>query len=184
MQMISKAILLLVALFLLVPIVGCTGQKTLTVSEVVRDAEGLDGETIRVRGQAFLWTEPSQAEMWMFGGCVPGTDPSHSRQGIVVGWLTLYESIDSDDLGRYGVPHDEMGIRISDSDFHCNGDYCAVTCQPFEVVPRRMYELIGTLKVNADSEIILENIDLERSSQLVEGNWARIPGGEFGIAFP
>ena len=89
--MIWKNTLRFVALLLFATVAGCSGQKALTVAEVIQNAECLDGKTIRVRGLAYLWVDPSQAEMWMFGDCAPKTDPS-ARQGVVFGWLTLYDS--------------------------------------------------------------------------------------------
>ena len=88
---------------------GCGGQKPLTAAEVIQNAERLDGKTIRVRGMAYLWIDPSQAAMWMF---------------------------------------------------------------------------VGTLQVNEDSELILQNIDLEQSSQLVDGKWLPISTGNFDVMFP
>ena len=41
-------------LILITFVTGCGAQEPLTVSEVIQNAEALDGETIRVRGQANL----------------------------------------------------------------------------------------------------------------------------------
>lgn len=120
--------------------------------------------------------------MWMSGGCRPDTDPS--MPGNVNGWLTLYDQIDMDDLRHYGAPHDDTGIKISKASFHCDGNYCLMTCQGFEAISLRMYEFFGILRVNADSELILENIDLNESSQLVDGEWLPISTGKLQVYFP
>ncbi len=177
--MIKNNFIRFVLLLLLVFVMGCGGQKPLTVAEVIRNAERLNGKTIRVRALAYLLVDPSQAEMWMFGGCAPG-----STEGHVIGWLTLYDSIDRDDLAHYGVPHDKTGIKISDSNFHCEGNYCKMTCAPFEVTSQQMYELVGTLRVNGPSNFTLENIDLKQSSQLVDGEWKSISPGNLDVMFP
>jgi len=182
--MISQNIMRFVALVLFAFVTGCSGQKSLTIPEVIQNAKTLDGKTIRVRGQAYLWIEPSQSEMWMFGGCAIDPDGSLSQRGHVVGWLTLYDQIDPDDLRLHGAPHDDTGIKISESSFHCEGNYCTMTCKSFEVVSGRNYEFVGVLRVKDGSELILENIELHRSSQLVDGKWAPISTGEFGFGFP
>jgi hypothetical protein len=121
--------------------------------------------------------------MWMSGGCIPKTDPSY-RQGVVVGWLTLYDSLEADDLAEDGTPRDKPGIKISEENFRCDGDYCKITCSSFEVVSLRMYEFVGRLRINSSSEPILEEIDLGQSSQLVNGSWTSISTGNIDVMFP
>jgi hypothetical protein len=87
-------------------VTGC-GGKAWTVAEVIQKAERLEGKTIRVRGLANLWIAPSQAQMWMYGGCAVKTDPNE-RQGSVKGWLALYDSLESESGWSYGTPHDQM----------------------------------------------------------------------------
>jgi hypothetical protein len=65
----------------------------------------------------------------------------------VRGWLALYDHIDPEDLRKSGAPHDRIGIRISDSDFHCEGDYCRLSCSPFEPASLRPYEFTGRLRL-------------------------------------
>jgi hypothetical protein len=165
-------------------LVSCSGQKPLTVLEVIQNAETLNGKTIRVRGQAYLWIEPSLAEMWNYGGCVPNSDASASSEENVVGWLTLYDKIDPNDLKNYGAPHDNIDIKISEDNFHCKGNYCGMTCLSFEVKSQQTYEFIGTLRLDGESELILENIDLGASRQLMNGEWIPTLPGEFSIVFP
>lgn len=165
-------------------VTACGGQKALTVAEVIQNAERLDGKSIRVRGWAYLWLSPSRATMWLYGGgCAAKLDPNE-RQGYVKGWLTLYDLTYPDEWGGDGAPHDEAGIKISESSFSCEGDYCKITCSPFEVGTQRTYEFVGTLKVDENSEFILEDINLEQSRQLVDGNWIPIQKVNFDIQFP
>jgi len=174
-----KAAYLSVLLVLFIAACG-SEQQTLSVSEVIENANSLDGKPIRVRGQVFLWIEPSPTAMWMFGGCAPA-EPS---RGNVIGWLTLYEHIDPEDLQYNGAPHNNVGIKIAQDSFDCGGNYCQLTCKGFEAVSGRMYEFFGTLRINADSELLLENIDLSLSRQLVDEEWVSITAGEFNRLFP
>lgn len=179
----SKMVMGLAVLILIAATIGCSGESSLTVAEVIQNADQLDGKTIRVRGQAYLWVNPSRTQMWMFGGCAPKTDPSY-RQGGVVGWLTLYDSLDAEDLAEDGTPRSKTGIKIAEENFRCGGDYCKIICSPFEAMSSRMYEFVGRLRSNSNSELILEDIDLGQSSQLVNGTWAPISGGTFDVMFP
>jgi hypothetical protein len=172
-----------IVLLLIAFVTACSGPKSLTVTQVLQNADRLDGKTIRVRGQAYLWVDPSQAAMWMTGGCIPKTDPSY-RQGVTTGWLTLYDSLQEDNLAEDGTPRDKPGIKISEENFRCNGDYCTMTCSPFEVTSLRTYEFVGTLRTNPNSELILEDIDLGQSSQLVDGKWTSISTRKFDVMFP
>ncbi len=173
-----------VPLLLFVFVIGYGRQKPLTVAEVIQNAERLDAKTIRVRGMAYLWVDPFQAEMWMSGGCAVDPDGTLSKQGNVVGWLTLYDSAYPANWGGDDAPRDVTGVTISEAAFHCGGDYCKITCSPLEVVAQRMYEFVGTLRVNESSKLILENIDLDRSSQLVDGKWLPLSSRNFDVMFP
>jgi hypothetical protein len=171
------------SLFLVVFVTGCSGQKAVTIVRVIQNAERLEGKSIRVRGCDYLWKNPSRATMWLYGGCTAKLDPNE-RQGSVKGWLTLYDLTYPDEWGGDGAPHNETGIKISESSFSCEGDYCKITCSPFEVGTQRTYEFVGTLQVNQNSEFILEDIDLEQSHQLVDGNWVPIQKVNLDIRFP
>jgi len=104
------------------------------------------------------------------GSCIWLADPLRFR---------IYDAWGGDD-----APRDEIGVKISESAFHCNGDFCKTTCSSFEVVAQRMYEFVGTLQINEISELVLENIDLDQSSQLVDGKWVSIQKGNFDVMFP
>jgi hypothetical protein len=47
-----------------------------------------------------------------------------------------------------------------------------------------MYEFVGTLQVSADAALILDDIHLDQSRQLVEGSWGPIPARNFDVMFP
>jgi len=84
-------------------------------------------------------------------------------------------------------PHDEQGLRVSDASFHCDGNFCSMTCSPFEVITGRTYELIGNLRVNegpGELGLILESIDLLESKQFMDGEWVALSLGEFRTGFP
>jgi len=80
-----------ILILLSLPFAGCGNSRTYAISELSKIAGSLDGKRIRVRGQAYLWLEPSVEEMWGFGGCAINLDGSPSTQGVVIGWLTLYD---------------------------------------------------------------------------------------------
>ncbi len=165
---------------------GCaSAPQTLTVPEVIEQAESLNGETVRVRGVAYIWTDPSSSEMWNYGGCIPDS-AGPPKWDVVVGWLTLYEAVDPADLGFYGpaLAYEKRGIRIADSSFHCDGSVCGLTCEPFTVQSRRTYEFTGILRMDEAGELTLEGIDLEQSAWLVDGELQPIPAENFGVGFP
>jgi hypothetical protein len=170
-----KNLLRFVVLIVFIFITGCGQQKPMTVARVIQDAKSLDGQTIQVRGLANLRVDPSRAEMWMFGGCAPG-----SPEGHVVGWLTLYDPLSQ----GQDNPDNAISIKIAESSFHCEGNYCKITCSPFQATSYEMYEFVGTLRVNGDSDFTLENIDLEQSSWFVNGEWKPISAGNFDVMFP
>ncbi|MCG2783777.1 MAG: hypothetical protein L6461_01585 [Anaerolineae bacterium] len=163
---------------------GCaSAPQTLTVSEVIEQAESLNGETIRVRGVAYIWTDPSSSEMWNYGGCIPDS-AGPPKWDVVIGWLTLYEAIDRNNLNTNGTPREMKGIRIADSSFHCDGGVCGLTCQPFTVSSHQTYEFTGTLHVDETGGPTLEEIDLEQSAWLVDGELQPIPAENFPVVFP
>ena len=75
----------LIGIVLVVALAGCI-QKTLTVSEVWENAQELDGRQIRVRGWAYVYTEPYVG----FIGCPPA---GVIENDVVVGrmYLLLHE---------------------------------------------------------------------------------------------
>jgi hypothetical protein len=172
-----------IVLLVLLLAAACGGQQTLTVAEAIQKADSLEGKTVHVRGVAYLWVDPSQAEMWMAGGCMPTTDPDYG-QGTVKGWLTLYDSIDPNDLAQYGVPYEEAGVQIAETSFQCGGNYCKMTCSSFEAVSQRTYEFTGTLRRADGGQLILADVDLSQSRQLVDGKWTPISTGDFDVMFP
>ncbi len=166
-----------------VSLAWCGGKKkVLTVSEVWRDAASLDGERIRVRGQADFRLIPYHP--LQVGGCVVGEDRDKFQ---ISGRLALLDQ-DSQDP--------ERGLFISESSLHCEGDMCKVVCSPFAPTAHatwggsetiEAFEFAGTLRVDDQGGtlvLILEDIDLQASQRLFEGKWGPIPTGDFTYLFP
>lgn len=172
--MIRNHCIQLISILLLVFVSGCGRQKPMTVAQVLENAASLDGQTLRVRGRANIQSAPSQEEIAAAGGC------ANTKQGTTEGWLTLYDPLTQDRDHLENPP----GIKIAASSFHCEGDNCQITCSPFQVASHETYEFSGTLRVNGEAEIILENIDLEQSRQFIDGEWKPIAAGTFEVTFP
>jgi hypothetical protein len=175
-----RAPLLILIVFALA---GCgLGQECLTVSGVWERAESLDGQRIRVCGQADFALFPYHP--LQIGGCIPSSEgESRSR---IVGKLFLLAQ-DSEDSKRK--------LLISESSLQCEGDVCEVVCKPFapsahaawgSTDPIEAFEFVGTLRILDQSEapLSLEDIDLRASRRLVDGEWGPIPLGEFTYNFP
>jgi hypothetical protein len=159
---------------------GQTGPA-MSVSEVWQMSSELDGQTLRVRGPASLRFSPFHP--LLVGGCslVP------AENALITGRVALLED-----------PHDPNGrvIWISETSFHCSGDTCSVSCQPF-LPPEDLwgqsrkventYEFVGRLRVEMQEEavrLILEEVDVTVSRQQVEGKWEPLQVGTFSIHFP
>jgi hypothetical protein len=172
---------------LIISIAGC-GQTRypLTVSEVWQNAALLDGRQIRVRGQGHLRFEPYHP--LQVGGC--SLDQELVNKSHIVGIQDLLDE-DSPDV--------EQRLSISRTSLHCEGNVCSLECKPFEPMCGRgvmcvggltaieAFEFVGTLKVSdqqGELELILENIDLNKSKRFVDGEWSPIPTGVFSYFFP
>jgi len=74
---------------------------------------------------------------------------------------------------------------ISVPQLFCRGDECQMTCTPFDPTLAEAFELVGTLKVvsrdGSREELRLEDLDLEASRQLVDGEWVSIETGSFTV---
>jgi hypothetical protein len=173
----------LVGIVLVIGLTGCS-TKTLTVSEVQKNAEELDGSQIRVNGWAYVRTEPYVG----FIGCPPaGT----LENDVVVGTMFLLPEEDTS----------KQGIAISESSLSCEGGHCLISCAPFD--PGNMsycgaqreystpllipYEMVGTLRVHQTDgkrQLILEDIKLSESRRLLNETWERIPTGTIEYGCP
>ena len=164
---------------------GCS-QKTLTVSEVWENTQELDGKQIRVRGWAYVYTEPYVG----FIGCPPA---GVIENDVVVGKMFLLPENDTTERSS--------GIAISESSLLCEGSHCGISCAPFDPgnmdycialrgysTPRLIaYELVGTLRVNQTAGelwLVLEDIQLSESRRLIEGTWEPIPTGTVDYVCP
>lgn len=163
------------------------GQNYLTVSEVWENAETLNGKRIRVRGRADFWLSPYHP--MQIGGCIPDEDAANKSH--IVGKLALFDE---------NAPDSTPRLFISESSLQCEGDVCSVVCKPFAPAsgesvswgisnPKTIeaFEFVGKLRTRdqQDSvELILEDIDLKASRQLIDGEWGPIPTGDFTYNFP
>ena len=153
----------------------------MSVSEVWQMATKLDGQILRIRGPVILQYTPYHP--MQIGGCSLELD----RNAQIVGKAVLLEAPRASE-GRV--------ISISEASFQCLGDTCGVTCQPF-APPKdfwghsgevgNIYEFEGRLRVdnnNDNIELVLEDVDVADTRQLVDGRWEQVPTGIFSINFP
>lgn len=184
LKKILQAIGLIVLIF---SVAGCGQSRDyLTVSEVWQNAASLDGTQIRVRGQGHFRFEPYHP--LQVGGC--SLDEEVVKNSHIVGIQDLLDEDSPDVMQR---------LSISKSILQCEGDVCRMECRPFEPMcgegarcaggPTAIeaFEFVGTLKLSdqqGDLELILEDIDLNTSQRLVDGEWGPIPTGVFRYFFP
>lgn len=165
-------------------VVGCAAwQEPLTVSQVWQDAESLEGQRIRVLGQADFHLTPYHP--LQVGGCIP-TAEGETRPRVV-GELAIRDE---------GSHDPKNALLISESSLHCEGDVCSVVCTPFAPSAQAIwggaetidaFEFVGTLRVRPLENgvaLILEDIDLRASRRRADGKWEAIPPGEFTYVFP
>ncbi|MBN1316680.1 MAG: hypothetical protein JXA42_14475 [Anaerolineales bacterium] len=174
-----------IGIVLAIALAGCS-QGTLTVSEVWENAQELDGKQIRVRGWAYVYTEPYVG----FIGCPPS---GVIENDVVVGKMYL--------LPEEDTSTQSTGIAISKSSLLCEGSHCGISCAPFD--PGNMgycmalrgystptlitYELVGVLEVSqSDSapRLFLKDIKLSESRRLINGTWESIPAGTIEYVCP
>jgi photosystem II stability/assembly factor-like uncharacterized protein len=148
---------------------GAGGKRSyLTVPEVSQRAESLDGTLIRVRGYGYL-------SMMMTAVLC---DPPRCDCNQSSGWLELYgEQPDPDHLGRL---FDLPTIRIAESSLQCAGDECSMECSPFDPGLARQFEFAGRLRIN-HGNLVLEDLDLAASRQLIDVNWVPFETGKFSV---
>jgi len=159
-------------------LVGCGSTRVLTVSEVWGKAEAFEGKLIRVRGRAHFSTVPYVG----LTGCIP----AGNGRIDVVGRLDLFDE-NAPDPAYYSGKQPLPRIQVSDASLQCKGDTCQVTCMPFDPEEARVFELVGTLRVDTQGgkqELVLENVDLKESRRLAEEKLEPIPTGTFRYVFP
>jgi hypothetical protein len=141
------------------------GQETSypTVRDVSENALSLADQQIRVRGQNWFVSSVTLVDC----------DPPRCDCNQSKGQLFLSEE------GR------APGEMISVPQLFCRGDECHMTCTPFDPTLAEAFELVGTLRVISQNEnhkeLRLEDLDLEASRQLVNGEWIPIETGSFTI---
>jgi hypothetical protein len=183
----SEVLNVLVIVLITFSLVGCTTeQDCLTVSEVWQNADSLDGKRICVVGQAHLRFIPYHP--LQVGGCSPDQDIVESSH--IVGMLDLYD----------GEPFSStQRVTVATSDLQCEGDICSLVCWPFAptcegtfcspdgYVDIEAFEFVGTLRVDGQpgsEELLLEDLDLDSSRRLADGEWGPIPTGDYIYMFP
>ncbi|PKO13231.1 MAG: hypothetical protein CVU39_20245 [Chloroflexi bacterium HGW-Chloroflexi-10] len=165
---------IIILLWVLLLLAGCTTDKVLTVSEVWEQADALEGTTILARGRMRLFTSPYQG----LTGCVQGGG------NALVGIAALYDE-DAEDPHYSEEPLNN--ILIAESDLRCVGNTCGMTCVPFDPKGGMIFELMGTLRVEREGglkNVLLEDIQLEKSFRIIEEKREPIPTGKFEYLFP
>jgi hypothetical protein len=91
-------------------------------------------------------------------------------------------------------PDPKQRLFISESSLHCEGNLCSVVCEPFapsdtwgRIGAVEVFEFVGVLRVDTRGStvvLILEEIDLQASRRMGDGEWGPIPTGSFTYAFP
>jgi photosystem II stability/assembly factor-like uncharacterized protein len=146
------------------------GEKRsyLTVQQVSQQAESLAGRQIRLRGYGYF--SVSMTAML----CVPSRCDCNQSSG----WLELYgEQPDPEHLSRL---YDLANIRIAETSLKCAGDECSMECSPFDPGLARQFEFAGRLRIDYGN-LILEDLDLAASRQLINGSWFPIETGKFSV---
>ena len=177
----SRLRALILALVVL-SVAGCGRRANWhTVSEVWQNADSLQGKRIRVRGQAdfdFFPRHPMQT-----GGCSPDQDFVKSTH--FVGQLALLDQDSPDPKHR---------LSISESSLQCEGTVCSIVCTPFgptdtwgRIGVVEVFEFVGVLRVDglgSKTMLTLEDIDLQASRRMTDGEWGPIQTGDFTYVFP
>ncbi len=144
----------------------------LTVSEALQHAESLDGKQVRVRGYGFFIINTTLLI------CPPGRCDCNQTSGVLV---LLEEELYPEDYHRLD---DLASIYISESSLKCQGNDCSVDCTPFDPSTAKEFEFEGVLKIDHTSDpnrLILQNLDLEASRQLIGDEWIPIETGRFTV---
>lgn len=172
---IVRKILLALTLLIVVFTASCmqSGEKThcLTVSQAVKRAKRLNNQLACIHGYGALLYEQTLLL------CTPENPCCNRTKGM----LQLFEKEPGPVFDRdyYSLDH----INVTGLD--CSGNTCSVTCQPFNPQPERWFELVGRLRIdNITSDpprLVLEDLDLAASRQLVNAEWIPIETGSFTL---
>lgn len=145
-------------------------NQPLTVYEVWKRAENLEGQVIRVQGKADL-----VVIMTAMLCCPPSCD-CNQTDGLL---CLVSESPDRVNIDCAVV--DLIEIEIPD----CRGNECSLTCSPFYPGEIEAFEFTGELQISYvrghPCGLRLINVDLSASQQFVNGTWEPIPTGTFTV---
>ena len=142
--------------------------RTMTVSQIWEAPLAVSNQTLRVRGRAeFLIWQTLQL-------CDPPTcdcNRSGGRPSLLDG-----EDVESDSsVNRQQT----IWVSTSETGLQCAGNECELVCRPFDPQRAEAFELVGRLRVQSINpnayHLILDNLDIEASRQLIDGNWVPIP---------
>ena len=168
-------ILLIITILLLTSRFSLTAKsilnKPLSVYDVWSNAKILDGKKIHVQGKAVF-------SIWLIG---EGACCSQACNcGERLGFLELV----SDSPIRINKKHsstDYISIYLPS----CDGDYCSLTCSPFDPTKAEAFEFYGVLEASYRNDdvtgLLLKDIDFSVSKQLIDGEWRAIETGKFEI---
>ena len=139
----------------------------LRVDQVWANAEKLDGQVIHVHGKLEGITYQTLQL------CDPPTcDCNQSGANYSL-------ASDSDTVYNQGCSSEDT-IELP---LECKGDECSLTCSPFDPFQAEALELVGTLQAVYQNgklcRLLLGDIKLEESLQLVSGEWKPISVGTF-----
>ena len=148
------------------------GEKRsyLTVPEARRHAKLLNGQQVRVRGYAEFTIYKTQLL------CKPARCDCNQAWGE----LFLFEKDPKDPQSFF----DLASISISRAELKCEGNDCSMDCIPFDPCTAKEFEFVGTLRIDHEfyfNGLVLENLDLESSRQLIDKKWVPIETGRFTI---
>lgn len=140
-------------------------SEYVTVPELHRDADSLDGKKVRLRG----WANFGVLQTLMGCGydeCCNGAYPTL--------FLSQRKPLQYDrESGEIGKSNFTAGIELR----YCGGNECEVTCRDFDPSKAGAFELVGVVARCEEcyQKVRLIDIDLEKSKEFKGGVWSRIP---------
>ena len=155
------------------PFTGTTENTDdcLSVADVWKDVDLYSGKQVCVRGKAeFLKYKTLRL-------CSPQACDCNKSGGNL--------SLVSEDKRIYN-PGVSIIDKIDIATLDCSGNECVMTCSPFDPREITYLETYGTLKIesfrNGDpANLSLDDLDLSRTKQLINGKWIPIIPGVYDI---
>ena len=143
---------------------ACAGQSEgipmLTVAEIWEDPPAYGNQIVCVKGQADF----------MHSMTLAACDPPSCDCNRSGGHLSL--------LNEAGRRDRAIWVATTETGLLCEGNECEMICRPFDPRSADALELVGRLRVQrvdgSSYHLILDDLDLEASRQLVAGQWKPI----------